>query len=214
MEQSEVNAHLGELLKAHDLDISTEGDWLVPNNSLPAIRCIWSEDTENGTGRLDVHVLIGDGVMIEECFAGVGEGQTGFLDGLQNFAVNSFHVLLAAFWDKNDPEQVMTEQWEVGGDNYTAYVGNFGTRATEGIHPGVPEETFNIIEKAIQTAQIEDELCWIRTFFCNIGEERTYEALINNEVWSNGENALKSIEWPKSDAYYSVRNFLILRKNT
>ena len=214
MLQADINITLGELLKSHHVDISNEGDWFVPNQSLPAIRCYWHESPENESGRLDIQVLVKDGLVLDECFAGVGKGQEGFLDGLQNFAVNSFHVLLAAFWDKNDPEQVMTEQWEVGGSIYTAYIGNFGTRASDGIHPGVPEETFSHIENAIKSTDLKEQTHWVRTFFCNIGDEQIYEALVDNDNWVEGESALKKINWPKSEKYFSVRNFIVLQRNT
>lgn len=213
MEQSDVNVHLGELLKSHGVDISTEEDWFIPNQSLPAIRCIWHASPNNKSGRLDVQILIEDNLVLEECFAGIGSGKDGFLDGLQNFSVNSLHVMLAAFWGVNDPEQVETEVWDIGDAKYTAYIGNFGTRGTNGVHPGVPSETFSKIESAIKVTQLKEKTHWFRAFFCNIGDEKKYEALIDNAHWLEGEAALNNIEWPKSGDYYSVRNFLILQKN-
>jgi Family of unknown function (DUF6348) len=66
-----------------------------------------------------VQVLVRDKLVIEEAFAGVGQGDARLYDGLGNFTVNSFHVLLAAFWGKNDPEQVTTREWVAGGKRYT-----------------------------------------------------------------------------------------------
>jgi len=211
MLQADINATLGKLLEAHDIDIYSEEDWFAPNQSLPAIRCYWHESPKNESGRLDVQVLIEDNVVLEECFAGIGLGKDGFLDALENFSVNSFHVMLAAFWSKNDPEQVETEQWKIGDSTYTAYIGNFGTRATDGVHPGVPKETFSHLENAIKSTDLREKTHWVRAFFCNIGDEQIYEALVDNDNWAEGESALKKVNWPKSEKYFSVRkkNFLV-----
>ncbi|WP_223148929.1 DUF6348 family protein [Aquimarina sp. RZ0] len=55
----------------------------------------------------------------------------------------------------------------------------------------------------------------IRTFYSNVGNSETvYEALKNNRTWSEGLDALKSVNWEMSDEYYSTRNFIIATKNT
>lgn len=213
IEQSRVTEILKDLLAAHGLDTTSEGDWFIPNEALPAIRSIWHEVDPRGTGRLDVQVLIADGVLLEESFAGIGEGIEALHDAFQNFATNSLHVLLAAFWQINDPEQLVTEQWNSEHADYTMYSGHFGTRGSDGIHPTVPEETHPKIMEALNTIRLTDEFVWGRCFFCNIGNaDRVFEALLNNEPWAEGEAALKSVAWPESDGYYSVRHFFVLRK--
>lgn len=214
IDQNEVNLILKQFLEAHDVDVTSENDWFIPNGSLPAIRCIWHEAPEKQSGRLDVHVLIDQNIMIEESFAGIGEGISGLKDGFQNFAVNSLHVLLAAFWEVDDPEQVLTEDWKFGSKEYKVFIGNFGTRATDGVHPGVPEDTFSFIENALKKMELSEDVHWVRTFFCNIGKDRIYESLLDNENWKAGEKALKKVNWPESEGYYSVRNFIVLRKNS
>jgi hypothetical protein len=95
---------LKRLFEAHDISCTVEDQWVVPNNALPAIRALWYPQETNG--RLDIQVLLKGGVFIEECFAGVGDNNKAFSDAFQNFMINSFHVLLAALWDKNDPERI------------------------------------------------------------------------------------------------------------
>ena len=201
-----------QLLEAHDVDVTSENDWIVPNGTLPAIRCVWHEAPKKQTGRLDVHVLIEQNKMIEESFAGIGAGVPGLKDGFQNFAINSLHVLLAAFWDVSDNEQVLTEVWKFGSEEYKAFIGNFGIRGTGGGHLGVPENAFSFIENALKKTALSENVHWVRTFFCNIGKERIFESLLDNKDWRAGEKALKKVNWPESDGYYSVRNFIVLRK--
>lgn len=209
MTTPQTSAYLAKLFEGHGLSCVVENDWVVPNAELPALRALWYPGQSNG--RLDVQALVSDGVVIEECFAGVGQAETGLNDALANFTVNSFHVLLAALWGRNDPSQVTTEEWEVSGQRYTAYVGNFGTRSSEGVTPHIPSNLFAAIEETIKCEPLNEGVHWFRVFFCNVAGDYTFEALKNNEVWDAGVRCLKASSWEKSSGYYSIRLFVVLR---
>jgi hypothetical protein len=201
---------LVELFRSHGIQSSIDEDWVLPESSPHAIRAHWHPgDT---TGRLDVHVLVGDELVIEECFAGIGAGALGLNDALANFTINSFHVLLATFWNLNDASQVTTESWSISGVSYTAHIGNCGTRASEGVEPFIPQSLFPAIAQAIQAENLHGELHWFRFFFCNVAGEYTVESLRDNEEWNRGKELLHEIPWEPSPGYYSVRLFLALRK--
>ncbi len=200
-----------ELMSVHDVQFHMENNWIFPSGRLPAIRVTWYPEVGNNC--LEVDVLLEDQRVINECFAGIGSGQQAMNDALQNFCANSFHVLLAAFWGVNDPNQVVMEDWNLQGRSYTAFIGNFGTRASAGVNPQIPDGLFETIEKAIQTDSLEEDLSWFRCFFCDIAGKQTFEALKNNQAWEAGLSALKSLPWSETNGYYSVRNFLILREN-
>lgn len=208
MNTTEVTAELKRLMEAHGLECASQSDWVVPNGQLPAIRALWYPG--ESSGRLDIQVLVKEGVLIEECFAGIGSGDAGVRDAIQNFMVNSLHVLLAALWGKNDPDQVVTETWQINGKSFSAYIGNFGTRASTGGQAYVPHQLFPAIQSTISKQQIGPGLHWIRTFFCSVQGEPMFEALLDNEEWLLGVECLKSIPWEKASGYYSVRNFLVL----
>jgi hypothetical protein len=150
-------------------------------------------------------------MTIEECFAGIGEGEVGLRDALANFTVNSFHVLLAALWNQNDETQVTTEDWSIGGRQYTAFIGNFGTRGSEGVVADVPADLFAQVESAIKRDSLTGDLHWFRFFFCNVAGQRIVEALKDNETWDTGMRCLESVQWSDSMGYYSVRLFVVLR---
>ena len=189
-----------------------ENEWVVPLGKLPAIRATWYPREDSG--RLEIDVLLEDERLINECFAGIGSGREGISDALQNFCVNSFHVLLAAFWGVNDPDQVMTEKWSIHGKEYTAYIGNFGTRGSADVEPIIPDGLFESVENAIKKEPLQEKLSWFRCFFCDVSGAHTFEALRDNEVWESGLSALKSLPWAKTDGYFSVRNFLIIKANS
>ena len=214
--QDQVNSILKAVLTAHELDTRIVDGWIKPHDRLPAIRCLWNNTNPGRSGRLDVQVLVDENVLLEECFAGLGNELDALHDALQNFCINSLHVMLAAFWNIVDDEQVTIEDWNVKGTQCTAYIGNFGTRASDGKHPGVPEGAFEAIEKAAGSLAIQRHYHWAMAFFCNIGnkKEKIYEAKLDNQVWEAGEQALRKLSWPDSDGYYSVRNFFILKRKS
>jgi hypothetical protein len=200
---------LSKLFEEHGVSSIIENEWVVPNNELPAIRALWYPG--ESSGRLDVQALVQDQVVIEECFAGIGQGDRALNDAMVNFSVNSFHVLLASLWNRNDSEQVTTEQWNVGNKRYTAFIGNFGTRSSEGVRPHIPSELFSQIAKAIQHETLTERLHWFRFFVGNSSGEKTIEALRDNQPWEAGIDTLENAAWPSCQGYYSVRLFVVLR---
>jgi len=208
-DQALASNALWELFTGHGLRCVREQEWIVPNNQLPAIRAHWY--SQDKSTRLDVEVLVGKGRIIQECFAGMDTGRSGFVDALNNFMVNSLHVLLAAFWEIRDEQQVLIEDWRVGGRPFTAYIGNFGRRATAGVHVDVPENLFDTLRHGICHENLSGDIHWFRTFFCNHAGQHAYESLRDNEPWEAGLAGLKRIAWPESDGYYSFRNFIVLR---
>lgn len=203
---------LSELMKGHEVPFHIEDEWVVPYGRLPAIRATWYPRED--TGRLEVDVLVREGEILQECFAGFGAADAGVTDALQNFCINSFHVLLAAFWDKNDPDQVTTERWLVGEKPYMAFIGNFGTRGSKEASPSIPDNLFESIEKAVRRESLDRDCHWIRHFFCDVKGDQTFEVLLDNEHWELGRQSLMSLDWRKSSGYYSVRNFLVLRADS
>jgi hypothetical protein len=207
MEFINLNHRLKEILEAHGLPCTEHQDWLVPNNTLPLIMMTWYPRPDGQSGVLQIDIYI-------ECFAGFGTGDEGVKNGIENFCRNSLHVILAALWGINDQHQVDIEQWKIGNNSYTAYIGPFGTRATDGKHPGIPEDAFRYIEYAIKNSLDEKPANWFRTYFGNINNhERIFEALQNNNHWPVGDEMMRKINWIDDNNFYSVRNFVVVVKN-
>jgi len=101
------NKQLSRLMEAHGVSYNVEREWVVPHGALAAARASWYARV--GSGVLQVDVLLENKSVINECFAGIGDGAEGICDALQNFMANSLHVLLAAFWGRDDAEQVTTQ---------------------------------------------------------------------------------------------------------
>ena len=204
----ETTSVIAELFGQHDLQCVVDNNWIFPNGQLPAVRATWFQGEISGV--LSVETFVREGVIIEERFAGIGEGDIGLKDGLFNFAANSFHVLLAALFGKNDADQVNTENWNINDKSYIAYFGNFGTRASEGVTAHIPDGLFDAVETAIRREPLTNDIHWFRLFFCNLANQFTFEALKDNEIWKAGLECLQASDWRRDDGYYSVRVFMVL----
>lgn len=210
MEPVSLKSQMADLLTAREVVFDQEGEWLIPYGELPAIRTTWFAG-EN-SGRLDIEVLLQDNRIIHESFGGLGQGEAGTQDAMNSFVLNAFPVLLAAFWKKNDPEQVTSKELLASGKLYNAYIGGISFRGSVEADAGIPENFAELIETAIRNETTLLGTHWFRSFFCNVAEQHTVEALANNEPWTGGINTLNKLDWEKSPGYYSVRQFIVLRE--
>lgn len=206
---STPQAWILELFNCHGLASIVHDGWVLPNEELPAIRGTWHPVETHG--QLVVQVLVRDGVLIEECFAGIGAGDIGLSDGLQNFTINSFHTLLSALWSRHDSEQVEVEEWTISGRRFSAFIGNVGTRSSTGVTPSIPVDLMPKLEVALRGESLEQELHWFRFYVANVKGEFTFEALKDNEPWPAGLAAVASCGWKPCDSFYSARLFMVLR---
>ncbi|WP_128331170.1 DUF6348 family protein [Apibacter sp. HY039] len=204
---------LGNILKAHDLNTLEYKGWLLVDEQLPAMSAATQnlKEYENGASiRLDITLLLGDKKVIYESFAGVGKDElSATQDAFQNFAANSLHVFLSAFWQVDEHEHIGIEEWEIDGEMWKVYIGNFGCKGDYNI----PQDLFSTIEEQIKNDTLTEDLNWYRIYYANISkDEKMIESLKNNEDWPLLGNKLKDIHWTASDKFYSLRNFILIKK--
>jgi Family of unknown function (DUF6348) len=204
---------LAKLLEAHGIACGRHDEWVTPNWQLPALRGHWHPQAHSG--RLDIQVLVKPGLTIEESFAGIGPLDESFGSAMQNFSTGSLHVLLSALWDHDDLAQVNIEQWDIAGQPFTAVVGHLGMRGTDEVDaPEPPAGLFNALHQAICREALTPEFHWFRFYFGNVKGDLLFESLRDNEPWPAGIDALKSLAWPPTDAFYGARLFLVLKPAT
>lgn len=204
---------LANMLLAHDLPSIEYKDWLLVDEQLPAMRAETFDfkEYEYGAGiRLDITLLLASKKTITESYLGIGKNKISAIqNAFQNFVANSFHVLLSAFWQITNDDQIGIEEWEIKGKKWKVYIGNFGCKGDFNI----PENLFKIIEEQIQEENLEEDLYWLRIYYANVNNrDIMIETLKNNEAWPEMENKLKTITWNSSDKFYSLRNFIILKR--
>jgi hypothetical protein len=202
------------LLQSHGLTTATYKEWILASTELPAFRASLAQTGRPETTRLVVELRVGAGQTIIESFAGVGQdAASAARDALENFCNGALHVFLAAFWNHIEPDQVLLEHWPINGATWSAHIGNYVCRATKGEDVPVPADAFPVIEALIRELPLTGDLHWVRTFYCHItDEQRIAEALLDNAVWRELQDALLHLPWPPTATYYSARNFLILKK--
>ncbi|MCO6565660.1 MAG: hypothetical protein J6581_09505 [Apibacter sp.] len=204
---------LANMLNAHDLTGIEYKEWILVDKQLPAIRADTFDykEYEDGAGiRLDITLLLQNKKTITESYLGIGKNKISAVqNAFQNFVANSFHVFLSAFWQINNEDQIGIEQWNIKGNVWEVYIGNFGCKGDFNI----PENLFKTIEEQIQEEDLNEDIYWIRIYYAHINnKEIMIEALKNNEAWPEMENNLKLVSWDISEKFYSLRNFIILKR--
>ena len=208
---------LVDTLKAHGLNAFAHQDWVVVDGNFPALSAVFVNERqlEHGASvQLDVRVLLAGGQQMIESFGGGGsDGSEARANAFEGFCRGSLHVLMAAFWNQVDEDQVAVEFWELGGTMWRAVIGNFITKGQDGRQPQIPQELFPTIEHHIKQLSPAEDTLWVRTYFCNVGSAPTVtEVLLNNQHWLETEAAIAGLPWEAAPYFYSVRNFLILQK--
>jgi len=212
----EANDLLADLLEAHDLPAEVDRGWIFTAEDTPPLSAEFFNQRQQESVyalQLDVRAGLADGRMLVESFAGWGPSlPDAATRAFANFAVNSLHVLLGAFFRKPD-DQILVEEWEIAGARWKAFIGNLGINARCGEQRSLPDSLFPTIERLIRSSRLDQDMHWFRFFYCNVGTgEVVTEALFDNESWQSGEEALRSLPWERADSYYSVREFLVLRR--
>lgn len=214
MNTSEISEFLRDLLIAHGLDASQYKDWVVVDGNLPAIAGDWiPNENSNGPGQLNITVMLEDQRVIAECFAGFAEGTEGCKNALEGFVRGDLHALLSALWGHVEPGQVEIEDWKIGTKTWKAHLGGYVVRQFNDVPVDIPQSAFPAIERALRAESLGPGPHWIRTFaWIGADDETVFEALLDNEVWDNGVEALAKTPWQRGGAFYSVRSFFVLKE--
>ncbi|AFE05988.1 hypothetical protein COCOR_04722 [Corallococcus coralloides DSM 2259] len=214
MTSTPANEQLAELLRAHDLALQEEGEWLRVSPRGPRFQATFTDTrTEPGscTRRLDVWLEPWTGRWVVESVVGVGTTEAEALnDALMHFARASLHVLLAAFVRPPD-EHVTVETWQVGGIDRKVILGNIITR---GDNPGpkLEEPWFKAFESALRSLPLASGTHCVRVYYAQRDEKRmALEVLLDNQPWQALADLLETASWPAAPGFLSRRLFLVLQ---
>ncbi|WP_179377394.1 DUF6348 family protein [Winogradskyella wichelsiae] len=211
----ELDTSIIEMFKAHNIETSSDENGIININTKEKItienNLIFQDYPESYSSRLDMKIQLVDDRVIYESFGDIGKSKLiASQQNLLNFTKNDFHVILNAFNDSTD-EQITIEEWTIGNSKYKVFIGNYGIKSSDEFN--IPEKTFEKIEELVKSQNLQNNTHWVRFFYCNLnGEPFETEFLIDNELYTNGITEMEKLDWEKLDKYYSVRNFMILRK--
>jgi hypothetical protein len=213
------NEVLQALLDAHGYQATISGERVVIAGHTVQLssEVFLRSETAPAQLQLDVRVHLPDGRTLIESFAGIGESlQYALGDGFDNFSRSSWHVLLNAFLDGPEGtgvEQDSSEEWQLPLGRFTAWMGDAVFR---GQPSGKGEELVAWVQpfaSAIRQAPPgAGQSHWIRLFYAQYqGEMMTCEVLLDGEPWEEMQHEIKQFPWPRGEAFYSARLFLVLQ---
>ncbi|MCW3052666.1 MAG: hypothetical protein JWN14_1836 [Chthonomonadales bacterium] len=211
---TQLNVLLAALFEAHGIDTVLNGKWILfPGTSCRACASI-GQEIPNAAGitiQLDVRFEIVFGRFIVESCAGMGETwEEAVEEALRNFASYSLHVLIAAFLNGEDAD-ALEEEWVIGGRARCVLIGNVVLR---GRPPGEREEVltwYEGLQQRIEALDLGPEAHWVRVYYAQAGSKSlACEALLDNAVWVAMKSQLAAFAWPRHDAFYAVRQFLVI----
>jgi len=213
-----ANSELAQLFKSHGFSIEKQNGKLMVKTANE----IFIESRLNQTqlenvcqSRLDVIIGLPNGQTIIESFGDIGENSENAKNkNVQNFALNSFHVISAFINEVKNDNQITYEEWEADENEWEVFIGNFGIRATTNKPIIIPEELFDLMMTLIkQTVNKENDYYWVRLFVAQFNNEiSAIEFLINNHSFEPGKLTLSKLPWDLRDDFYSIRNFMMIKK--
>jgi hypothetical protein len=210
------NDPLQKLLTSHGLNTHEIDGWLCPEVGSPRVAaCLFNEFHDESTGRhrlqLDVRVEVSSGRWLIESFGGWGASSDEAIAwAFENFARNSLHVLLAAFYQRSN-EQVEFRTWAIAGHPRQVILGPYGMVGTHAYEPQAPASLITLIETLLSQHQLDESPHWLRVYVSRSGDRDVFcEVLLDNETWEEAQTAVAELDWaqPPPAVFYSVRNFL------
>ncbi len=210
MHDTLLQRHLIDLFARHEIELDADEDgWLLTDDELPAIRATWHEGAGEAPGRLDVDVVFAEDRVIEESFAGIGQGKAGVRDALDRFERGALPVLLAACWYVTDERQLELMQWETGLHTWDVFAGSWMLRGAN--DDVIPVSSAAVIAEALQRETLTPALHALRLFHAlpADGDART-EVLLDNAPWPAGTRALAECGWPTDAGAYSAHRVVVL----
>jgi len=211
---------LAELFKSHGFESEEHEGWIIPEGNDYGMKGYWYPEATENTGQLTIEVFIDSEMIMVESFAGMGEDEEQRLqNAFSSFLYHSAPTFLLAVWGISSTE-VETQSWSVGSETYTVYIGNQGvmnydkTKELE-----VPSNYQEKVKELILSESSDNVFTtkvfhWFNVFYANMNGLDTYAEVIKDNIkWNAGERALKSLYWARSNHYYAVRQFVILKKS-
>lgn len=206
MDDLAIQQFLRRTFERHEIELETDEDWLVTEGDFPAIRAHWVDGAAGQPGRLDVDVVLDEERRIEDSFAGADAREA-----LEAFVQQALHPLLAACWYATDERQLRIEAWEIGVRTWDVFAGSFTLRGQGAEALAAPVDALDAVADALRRESLTPELHWLRLFASRTaaGVVRV-EALLDNEPWSAGTQALAALTWPTHTQNYSAQALILL----
>jgi hypothetical protein len=213
-EAQSITGLLKELFKTHGFESEEHDGWIIPKGSDYAMKGYWYPNATETTGQLTIEVFINSEMIMVESFAGLGESEVEKLkNAFSSFIHHAFTVLLLSIWNRKSTSIVM-ERWTIGSELYEVYIGTQGVVNYDKSKKLELPRTYSEKIKALVSDEVLNKpFHWFTFFYANLnGLDTASEVLKDNIRWIDAEKGLSSLSWKRSNHYYAVRQFLVLKK--
>jgi hypothetical protein len=211
-----VSPAIYQLFKAHAIDCRQKGNWIeFPNPSGRASGAILeksSAKTDLHSVQLDFQMELDSGQNLIESVTGIGESREKAIDdAVQSFALNSFQVILAAFFAQPG-DQVRIKNWSIGGIERRVFLGPIGLGGNAPDPSSTPVDWFTQVEEKLKSINIDGGTHWISVYYEQIDNHLSkMEVLLDNDVWEAMQKDLATVHWPKGNEFLSLRVFVVIQ---
>jgi len=215
-EARRVNEILLELFRAHGVVATRQGEGVAfPETGMKASASLIQEIKRPAilSVELEVRFEFVPGRTIIEAFAGIGATrEAATAEAFQNFAANSFHVLLAAFLRAKDAddEQVAQQEWVIDGTKRRVTASSLGLRGKPPV-PGAQLAAWHEeLLRRLGQEPFGPQTHWVRAYYAQAqGQTLACEVLLDNKAWDEMGAEVSALGWPSED-FYSLRAFLVI----
>jgi len=204
---------LEELFKSEGFESEIYEDWVIPNGNDYAMKGYWYPEATETTGQLTIELFINSEMIMVESFSGQGESNKERLkQSFSSFVHHDFSVFLEAVWRKESG--IKSELWEVGEEKYRAYIGHQGIINYDKTKELTTPSSYLARMKALIVDEpLNREFHWFTFFYANLnGLDNYAEILKDNQKVISSADKLRKLNWQRSNSYYAVRQFVILKK--
>ena len=210
----ELHATLIAIFGAHGVTAVPEGDWVTfPAHAGKLQGLIFGLKNVHPlcSTQVDIRFSPWPGCLICESFSGIADTREERIrQSLQVFSDNTLHVLLKRFFGLDCGEQTNELAITNHGVPRTITDGNILCRGT-----GPVETCADWIEafhRLLATEPLPQGTHWVRLYYAQVDRRPTMlELLLDNEHWTSGLAATRSLPLPLGDGFFSIRMFLVIQ---
>lgn len=215
METQNLNYELVELLARHGIKAAVV-DTLVRISTYPGISIESQIRYKKRSGFvvsfLDIYIKFYSQQVVEKY---CDYGKTIALaraNSLENFTLSCLYPFLTCLLDIPSSD-LEVQTWLVNGQAYQVYWGDYVVKNLDGVAKDLPVSLLSRLKSLIRNLPLENNYHWI-SWFAGFpkGQLDTTGFLLDNSAHEAGEHILKTTPWPAVKGYYSIRNFLLLKK--
>jgi hypothetical protein len=204
------NDLLADLMIAHGVRSQKHDDWVVfPDHDKRGYAKLFARGR---VWQLDVGIEIYPGWLVLESFASTGvDGDEALRIAFGAFVQGAMHVMLSAFFVASVDEQVTREQWNIAGALRQVTLGSV---VFSGVVPADLEVPwFSQFEATLKSSALSEGTHWLRLNYAQIeGQAMLHEAMLDNEPWSDMQEAMTHFTWPLvAKGFSSLRLFLVIQ---